>query len=66
MTSVVYKRRMVGRLATNELETMHLEGQGSYVIDVLSRHFPGGTKEYNYEPQAGKPVSQPRFERSTS
>jgi hypothetical protein len=35
-------------------------------IEMLSRHFPGGTEETHKKNLSGYPVSQPRFEHSSS
>jgi hypothetical protein len=42
------------------------EGSGRGLIDVLSRHFPGGTNENHGNPQSEYPMSQPTVEPSTS
>jgi hypothetical protein len=42
------------------------EGNGRGIIEILLQKFPGGTEEKHAKPQAGMPVSRPKFEPGTS
>jgi hypothetical protein len=43
-----------------------LDGSCRGIIEVLSRHLPGGTEENHKGALSGLPMSRPRFEQSTS